>query len=197
MGIGPVTAEIIRNLPLPAEFSVIELGDQIWHPQAGPMGRARDPNWWSKPAVEFYRTLGKVTRYECIDANGNASIFADLNHPLEVWPGEFDIVTDFGTSEHTFNFAQVWTTIHALCKPGGIIAFDKPHQGMPDHGFFNVHLTLLLDIAGANDYDVLHISEYKAKKGTTWKGAYRKTTDKPFTFPVQGKYQEKLKALCR
>jgi SAM-dependent methyltransferase len=192
MGIGPIPAEIIRNLPLPEGFTVCELGDQIWH-----QGNRKSANWWSKPARELYKSMG-CTRYEAIDGNGGGTILADLNFPLDaLHPGQFDLVTDVGTSEHVFNFAQCWSTIHTLCKQGGIIFFEKPYQGYPEHGFYNLHKTLFVDIARANGYQILELKEHDAPRGKLWRGVYRKPTDAAmnmaFVFPQQGKYVRKLK----
>jgi SAM-dependent methyltransferase len=194
MGIGPIPAEIIRKLPLPEGFTVCELGDQFWH--SG--GKRRDPKFWRKPARELYEAMG-CSRYESIDGNGGGTILADLNMPLTVdrWDlvRAFDLVTDVGTSEHVFNFAQVWWTIHELCKPGGLIFFEKPYQGYPDHGFYGLHKTLFVDIARANDYKILELKEHEAPRGSLWRGVYRKGANDlaPFRLPQQGKYVRKLK----
>jgi SAM-dependent methyltransferase len=192
MGIGPIPAQIIRNLPLPEGFTVCELGDQFWH--SG--GKRRDPKFWRKPARELYESMG-CSRYESIDGNGGGTILADLNEPLfhDIWPDDmrFDLVTDVGTSEHVFDFAQVWRTIHSLTKPGGLIFFEKPYQGYPDHGFYGLHKTLFVDIARANGYKVLELKEHEAPRGSLWRGVYRKDVDAPFRFPMQGKYVRKLK----
>ncbi len=187
MGIGPIPADILRNLPLPDGFSVCELGDQIWH-----SGTRRSSGWWSRPARDLYKTMG-CSRYEAIDGNGGGTILADLNHPLDPHPGEFDLVTDVGTTEHVFNFAQAWATIHSLTKLGGLIFFEKPYQGYPDHGFYNLHKTLFVDIARANGYRVLELKEHEAPRGNLWRGVYRREAETPFRFPQQGKYVRKLK----
>jgi hypothetical protein len=192
MGIGPIPAQIIRNLPLPKAFTVCELGDQFWH--SG--GKRRDPKFWRKPARELYEAMG-CSRYESIDGNGGGTILADLNKPLISAQPElyhaFDLVTDVGTSEHCFNFAQVWETIHDLTEPGGLIFFEKPYQGYPDHGFYGLHKTLFVDIARANDYKVLELKEHHAPRGSLWRGVYRKGVDGTFQLPMQGKYVRKLK----
>jgi SAM-dependent methyltransferase len=187
MGIGPIPADILRRLPKPEGFTVIELGDQIWH-----QGNRRSPEFWQKPARVFYEKLG-CSRYESIDGNGGGTILADLNHPLDPHPGQFDLVTDVGTSEHCFDFAQVWRTIHSLCKPGGVIFFEKPHDGFPEHGFYNLQKTLFVDLAGANEYEILELKRHRAPRGMLLRGAYRKGEDKPFNYPLQGKYHRTLK----
>lgn len=189
MGIGPEPEKLIRSLPLPPAFAVCELGSQIWHE-----GNRKAATWWWKPARELYEELG-CSRYESLDANGRGTRLCDLNlplhHLLDLF-GRFDLVTDFGTSEHIFNIAQAWDTMHALCKPGGIVAFDKPAEGYPDHGFYNVNRTWLLDIAGANNYELGALLEVPTPRGILWRGWFRKGEEAPFRYPVQGKYKRKL-----
>lgn len=188
MGIGPEPAKMLRDLGLPAGFSVCDLGDQMWH-----SGKRRDPNFWSRPARDLYRKMGGGERYESIDANGGGTILADLNLPLDPHPGQFDLVTDFGTSEHVFDIAQVWRTMHSLCVAGGYIAFEKPYQGYPDHGFWNTHQTLWRDLAKANGYAIVSLAEIEAPRGRHWRGVYRKGEETPFRNPQQGKWVPRLK----
>jgi SAM-dependent methyltransferase len=182
MGIGPVHWTLVQSLDLPSGFTVCELGNQIYLLD----GKRGD-------GEELYRSLG-CSRYTNIDGNGDGLIEADLNFPLELkWPGEFDLVTDFGTSEHVFDFAQCWRTIHSLCKPGGLIVFDKPYQRYKDHGFYNVHKTLIKDIARANRYEILRLIKDTSKDGERWIGVYRRTSEAPWQNPNQGKYTKRLK----
>jgi len=178
---------MLRELNLPAGFSVIELGNQMWH-----SGKRRDPKFWSKDASILYNKLG-CGKYESIDANGGATILADLNLPLDPHPGQFDLVTDFGTSEHIFDIAQVWRTIHSLCKPGGLITFDKPFQGFPEHGFWKVDLTFFRDLAKANHYQIMQINEIEAPRGRCWRGVMKRLDAGAFRNPQQGKWAPRLK----
>lgn len=199
MGIGPIPAGIIRALPLEPGFAVCELGDQFWH-----NGMRRSAKFWRKPARQLYEEMG-CGRYEAIDGNAGGTILADLNEPFFSDPTDalfeslfwaFDLVTDVGTSEHVFDFAQCWRTIHDLCKPGGLIFFEKPYQGYPDHGFYGLHKTLFVDIARANNYEVLELKEHEAPRGRLWRGVYRKPSDgRGFEKPRQGKYRKTLRAL--
>lgn len=192
MGIGPEPAALLRSLKLPAGFTVCELGSQIFHQGRRSINGKANPEWWWKPARELYESMG-CGRYESIDANGKATLLHDLNQPLDPWPGEFDLVTDFGTGEHIWDVAQVWRTMHDLTKPGGLIVFDKPTQGYEFHGFWGHNITVLNDIARANHYAVLHLAPVLANRGVCYRGTYRKVEDAPFIPPSQGKYKGKLK----
>jgi hypothetical protein len=186
MGIGPEAADIIRCLPLSPGFTVCDLGDQIHH-----TGRRREAGWVSRPAREFYAELG-AGRCESIDANGKASILADLNWPLDPHPGAFDLVVDGGTSEHIFDVAQCWATIHSLCRAGGMIFFEKPHDGYAEHGFYNFQATFFRDVAVANGYKMSHFGRWKSGRGLLLRGVLHKVEDAPFVFPTQGKYRKAL-----
>ena len=53
--------------------------------------------------------------------------------------GKFDVVTNFGTSEHVFNIANVFKTAYDLLPVGGIMLNALPAFGDINHGFFNIH----------------------------------------------------------
>lgn len=182
MGILAHSAEMIKSLNLPLGFSVCELGDQLY--------RANEKRL---PARYWYQENG-CGEYTAIDADGMGTLCADLNRPLPANIGTFDLVTDFGTGEHIFNQAQVWMTMHEITRNGGHIAFDRPKTGWPNHGFYNINDCLILDIAAANDYTVVHMATNPYPgKGDMLCGLLRKNHDKPFVIPNQGKYKERLK----
>lgn len=183
MGILREPAAFVKKLPLPAGFSVCELGDQ-WLTYTAPHMLAAD----------WYRERG-CGRYESIDGNGKGTLTADLNEPLDRGIGQFDLVTDFGTGEHIFDQAQVWRTIHALTKAGGFIAFDRPSQGYPEHCFYNVHECLFRDLAEANGYEVLRLVRGETSRGELIRGVFRKIGDEPFQVPQQGRYRKALKGI--
>jgi SAM-dependent methyltransferase len=100
----------------------------------------------------LYRILFDCRTYRAIDLNGTDAAWRyDLNQPLPV-AETFDVVTNFGTSEHIFDQAQLFRSIHALTRPGGLMLHAVPHQGGPDHGFYNYHPTFFHDLVQANGY---------------------------------------------
>lgn len=187
MGILARPAEIVRSLPLARGFSVCELGNQFYRADGG-----------KRPADVWYDSIG-VGRYVSIDANGAATHCADLNKPLGIPSlaalGTFDLVTDFGTGEHIFNQAQVFETLHDLAKIGGFIVIDRPKQGWAEHCFYNIHETLIRDIAAANAYDVVHMETHGVEgHGELLLAVMRRLSDAPFRYPNQGKYKAMLAA---
>lgn len=197
MGIGLVNQALLRDVAakLPPGFSVCELGDQLIYvsPFKGRGKRGQPKQRWNRaPAEPFWRGLG-CGRYETVDANGKASILADLNRPLDPFPGTFDVVTNYGTAEHVFNLAQVWATIHDLAKPGGWIATEQPTQGHVDHGFVCVQPTMIRDMAAANGWVIEHFEVADTPRGQVIRAIMRKTADAAFAYPTQGRYRTALK----
>lgn len=176
MGIQREPAAYIQSMQLPKGFSVCELGDQ------GMCGEAT-----KRLAKVWYEEMG-CGRYVSIDGNGRGTMTADLNKPIP--PMEpFDLVTDFGTGEHIFDQAQVWRTMHQLCKPGGFIAFDRPSAGYQTHCFYLTNECLYRDIAAANGYDVVWFETAQTRRGELMRGVFqlpKKTA--PFVVPNQARY---------
>lgn len=183
MGIFKDMADRVAALQLPRGFSVCELGAQQM--ADGKVGT---------PAEDFYRAIG-CGRYVSIDANGQGTVTADLNQPLNIGANtehlldQFDLVTDFGTGEHIFDQAQVWRTLHELTKPGGYLVIDRPAQGYSKHCFYLVNACLLSDLVAANGYRIIASLETKTPRGVLLRGVFqRPIQDKPFAVPHQGRY---------
>jgi hypothetical protein len=60
-----------------------------------------------------------------------------------------------GTAEHVFNVGQLFKTMHERTKPLGLMLHDGPFTGWVNHGFYTFQPTLYLDLAAANDYELL------------------------------------------
>lgn len=189
MGIIQLPAQRIEELELPAGFSVCELGNQIYHDSDS-----------SYPAKIWYERLG-CGSYASLDLNGNGTHKIDLNFPIPYDIGEFDLVTDFGTGEHLFNQAQVFITLHNLCKSCGFIVIDRPMDSFRDHGFYNIQPTLIEDLAYVNGYELMAMLPYDITKTRGDRRKYigrnlfcimRKQNNDAFRFPNQGKYRKRL-----
>jgi len=104
------------------------------------------------PSV-FYSIFG-VTRYRSVDLiDPRADWMRDCNIPFTL-PEQFDIVTNFGTSEHVFNISAVFRSMHDIVRPGGVMLHVLPAFGDIDHGFYNIHPTVYFDLAAANGYKI-------------------------------------------
>jgi SAM-dependent methyltransferase len=97
-------------------------------------------------------------RYLSFDiAEGYATQVFDLNSQ-SVPPrlaGTFDVVLNFGTTEHVLDQANAMRVIHDATKVGGHIVHEVPSQGWISHGFFCYTLRFFFDLAGYNEYEVI------------------------------------------
>jgi SAM-dependent methyltransferase len=87
----------------------------------------------------FGESLG-FKQTETLDANGKASINANLNE--EVAPelaGRFDCVIDAGVLFWCFDPAAVFRNVLRMTRPGGIIAHITAISGHYGRGYYNVH----------------------------------------------------------
>ncbi|HXP03729.1 MAG TPA: methyltransferase domain-containing protein [Stellaceae bacterium] len=96
--------------------------------------------------------------YRSVDLiNGFNTFLLDLNmHSApEELSGRFDLVTNFGTTEHLINQLLAMKTVHEVTKPGGIIYHDLPMSGYLQHGYFLYTPVFFNDLAAANGYRIV------------------------------------------
>lgn len=75
----------------------------------------------------YFESLG--FRHVSIDWNGkNGSISRDLRLPLWEELGQFDMVSNMGTTEHVSDQEGVWRNIHHLTKAGGVYVGQTPYH---------------------------------------------------------------------
>jgi hypothetical protein len=109
------------------------------------------------PARDFWRWLG--FEYAAIDIDGSAgSVPLDLNFdsapPEEI--GRYNLVTNFGTTEHVVNQLNAFKVIHDLTAVGGIMMHRVPVQGMFNHGLVNYNPKFFWMLARSNGYRFVH-----------------------------------------
>lgn len=116
----------------------------------------------------------------------------------------FDLVTNFGTTEHVFDQVRAFRLMHDAAKTGGIIYHDLPMGGYLYHGYFNYTPLLFRHMAIANDYEIIFehygisnaptpVSPDMAENGfgdTHYRDAaiefaLKKTTNAPFRLPLE------------
>ena len=96
--------------------------------------------------------------YQALDIfDGDAVMLFDLNlHTIpQALAGRFDLVTNFGTTEHVINQYLSMKTMHELTRPEGIIYHDLPMGGYHNHGYFSYNPMLFEHLAQANGYEVV------------------------------------------
>lgn len=159
MGITSFSVELINKYKGAAK-SVIELGAQNLYLD----GAASAPY-----ADKYYKGVG--IKYACVDLNGeNGALKLDLSKEQGNC-APYDLVTDFGTSEHVGNngqhdieaFYNCWLNKHNWCMDGGIIISENPKTGnWPGHGFNYVTKDFYVKLAEANGYKILELGEHPA-----------------------------------
>lgn len=95
-----------------------------------------------------------IKNYTSFDLYDRRATKVDLNLDLER-TDTWDIVTNFGTSEHLFNQFAFMKNCHDLTRQGGVSLHALPVASGMDHGFFNYHPTFFRSLAIANNYEIL------------------------------------------
>lgn len=200
---------IERTIPKIERGKVCELGNQRF--TAG-----RD-----YPSTQaFYEFHG--LEYLALDANESmgAKIW-DLNDAGAGYKfGQFDLVTNNGTSEHVFDQCAVFMNVHGLCKEGGYMVHVLPFVPWLNHGFFNYNPIFFRDLARANEYAIeeamictregdevpldetwayrekrpVQLAEHvqKMPRDVFCAFVFKKVVAQPFRKPYQGKYVETI-----
>jgi hypothetical protein len=144
--------------------------------------------------------------YSAIDIfEGEGTIIFDLNRqePPPEMLNRYDLVTNFGTTEHVVNQYLSMKTVHEITAPGGLIYHQLPLGGYYMHGYFAYTPLLFKELAEANQYEVI-LEGYS--KGLPTKSPdfmvnngypdaeffdfgidfiFRKTADAPFRIPLE------------
>lgn len=154
MGITGFSHQLL-NKYLEPSFTMLELGNQnlYFNPHYGEV---------AKP---YYESRGH--KHVSVDINGkDGAISKNLGDPLEL--GErFDIVTDFGTSEHVAGFYGCWKNKHDHCKLGGLIVSENPKtENWKGHGHHYLTQLFYRELAEVMNYNILEIGEHPAMSNT-------------------------------
>ena len=154
------------EVAIPSRPRVLELGLANWYGDVQPPGVEGD-EWRTgdgpfRIARAYYRKLLDYREIVAIDLNGPAEAHRmDLNFPLPQLPPfhePFDIVINTGTSEHVFDQAQLFESVHNCTRPGGLMVHTVPAV-WPEHGFYSYSACLFLDLAQANGYSIIYCCE--------------------------------------
>lgn len=99
------------------------------------------------------------------DSNGkDGTIDLDLSKPLiDDYHERFDIVTNFGTSEHVENSQYwCWRNINDLCRPGGHMIHAIPEIGSwPRHGRWHYDVGRVVKLAAFLTYRMCLVGHHE------------------------------------
>ena len=156
------TREFVRR-QLKAPYRVLQLGSKPWVSFGQP---------WADAGAEV---VG-------IDLDGRERCRRiDLCKPVPeaLVGGRFEVVTNYGCTEHVENQAQVWRTIHELLKPGGYLISTVPTPGhYRNHGMWYPSEAWYREWAELNGYEFLRFEVLPLTVVVA-----RKLGDRPFTMP--------------
>ena len=97
----------------------------------------------------------KYCALDIFDADNTILFDLNIHEPGDELFQKFDLVTNFGTTEHVINQFQSMKTVHDLTKLGGIIYHDVPMSGYYYHGYFSYNPLFFFHLAAANDYKLV------------------------------------------
>ncbi len=197
MGCVPLTLETFnRHVGLVGGINhckMMELGSQQMYCHGNiPEGSAAK-SWFTRMGAE----------HTSIDMNGElGALQMDLAKPIlrEEWEGHFDVVTDFGTSEHVgpslTALYNCRASCHNWCRPGGVMFFNNPKTGhWPNHGYHYFTVDHYRKLAEACNYGVMDLWEHptlgNSVDGYQVFAVLMKNTNAPFVS------EEKFIALCQ
>jgi hypothetical protein len=118
-------------------------------------------------AREFWTWLG--LSYASIDIDGSpGSIPLDLNYdevPTE-FIGKYDVVTNFGTTEHVTNQLQSFKIVHDLATPGGLMLHVLPASGGLNHGLVSYNPKFFWMLGRSNGYKIAFMTMGQSERNS-------------------------------
>lgn len=164
----PHEAELLKGTWKPGD-TMLELGCKQFY---------QYKNWFTAKGVE----------HTSVDLNGEGGALAkDLQKPLEL--GQFDVVTNFGTTEHVNEQEPAWRNIHEALKKDGWFVSTTPLPGdWPKHGRWYPNLTFYEQFCSLNGYEIdylgvveTHPERQKPHRMVCMRA--KKVKDEPFKMP--------------
>ncbi len=109
------------------------------------------------------RASGFAPTFADIATIRGPEVIVDLNkHNPNLPTNGYDVVCDFGTTEHVFNIGNAFLEIWRVVKPGGYVIHSNPIN-RPNHGFWSISPTALADFWERNGGQIEKMVAYNAK----------------------------------
>lgn len=124
---------------------MLEYGNQLYRGKNAPFATAK----------QYFESLGVF--HISVDKNGkDGALPLDLRQPLSGIGEPFDIVTNFGTTEHVKKEQyQPFKTMHDMIRPGGLMFSVVPEIGfLAEHGNFHYTKEFFGGLAALNNYKI-------------------------------------------
>ncbi len=145
--------------------SMLELGNKRWGKRT--------------PYKQYFHDNGIL--HVSVDLNGrDGALPLDLRKPLDL--GEFDVVTNFGTTEHVSDQEPVWRNIIEAARH--VIVSTTPKPGTyKGHGLLYPKMEFYPELARLNGFEVERLYEEPMKKGILICARLIRKDRVPFTMP--------------
>jgi hypothetical protein len=118
-------------------------------------------------ARDFWTWLG--LNYASIDIDGSpGSIPLDLNYDEvpTAFIGKYDVVTNFGTTEHVANQLQSFKIVHDLVTPGGLMLHVLPASGGLNHGLVSYNPKFFWMLGRSNGYKIAFMTMGQSERNS-------------------------------
>jgi hypothetical protein len=122
--------------------------------------------WNSYGTGKKYLLAKGVIEHVSVDLNGkDGAMRLNLSAPIDQWKNYFDMVTNYGTTEHVSNQYQVFKNIHNFTKIGGIMIHTVPIiGGWERHCDIHYDSSFFIQLALNCNYEVV-LSEIRLVSG--------------------------------
>jgi hypothetical protein len=163
MGITKYDTDLLERVVIEfAPRSCIELGAQYLYSTAIECLEATTGN--PHFAKEWFLSRGMT--HCSIDLNGEADLNLDLTIPISLDP--VDLVTNFGTIEHTSDAYASFTNVHGMTKTGGIMVHENPKIGnWKGHGNWYFTRDFYTNLSREANYEIIELDEVAAMGNIT------------------------------
>lgn len=141
----------------------------------------------------FYTALG-LAEYKAYDYyDARAEYQFDFNYVINM-RDRFDVVTNFGTSEHVFNIGATFASMHNLLTVGGLGIFILPAMADIAHGFYNIHPILFKALAHFNKYEIVEHTYVDHAQGRALQHEEDPDNPAPFSDFLELRYDQSFTA---
>lgn len=171
---------VLNLFPNLSKINMLELGNQMILKENSLKVKAI-------VAKAFFQEKGiHHTSFDINEKDGAIKI--NLSKPIkESYFNKFDIVTNFGTTEHIENQNQVFQNIHNCCKVGGYIIHSLPEDGFwKGHSPYHYNSEFPLYISKDNNYKLFHLSFDARRKERLINFILQKIDNTKFKFTNKG-----------
>jgi SAM-dependent methyltransferase len=140
--------------------------------------------------------LEQGCQYTSVDWNGRDGAVAwdmrySLNVKTDLGQEPFDLVTNFGFTEHVTEQEPVWRNIHDAVKVGGAVVcclpfpylgYEKRNPNWERHGYWHPTIKWMEALSQANRYEVSFICAWSTRVRPTLISRWYKVRQDPFVW---------------